>query len=224
MTNHAERNYYRRYPIQLPLLIGQGAPQPFSSKAGWTRNLSQGGACVELAEPLPPRNPLLVRLKREQGALEVEAKVAWTGQPQGKNGNGVPHGLAFTRIPPSQEQVLSILLISAGLVRPAGLRVLCEVPVRYKPKHDAGPLVEGRTLDISRGGLLLHLPQILPAWTALTLTLDTSQGPLTGEGAIAWVAPPERRTPGQPIRHGLRFTAITWTTLLSLARLLAELS
>jgi hypothetical protein len=224
VANQTERHYFRRYPIQLPLLIEQDAPGPFGSKAGWTRNLSQGGACVELAEALPLRIALRVRLKREQGALEVEAKVAWIGQPQEENGGGVPHGLAFTRVPPSQDQDLSILLISAGLVRPAGLRVLCEVPVTYRPKPDAGPLLEGRTLDISRGGLLLRLPQLLPPWTALTLILDTPQGPLPAEGAITWVAPPERRTPGQPIRHGLRFTAITWTTLLSLARLLAELS
>ncbi len=224
MANQIERNYLRRYPIQLPLLIEKDAHEAIRSKAGWTRNLSQGGACVELAEHLPPRTPLRVRLKRQQGSIEVEAKVAWIGQPKGENGNGVPHGLTFTRIQPNQDQDLSTLLISAGLVRPAGLRVSCEVPVAYQPKSDAGPRFEGRTLDISRGGLLLRPPQILSPRTDLALTLDTPQGPLTAEGAIVWAAPPVQRTPGQPIRHGFRFTAISWKTLLSLARFLVELS
>ena len=69
---------------------------------------------------------------------------------------------------------------------------------------------------------MLRLPRVLPPETALDLTLDTSEGALTAEGAIVWVVPPVGRTPGGPIRHGLRFTAIEWSTLLALARVLAE--
>ena len=217
------RRHLRRYPIQLPFLLQQKPPKLSTHQVGWTRNLGHGGACVDLPERLPPRTSLCVCLRREQGALEVEAKVTWVGQPRRGNGGGVPHGLAFTLIPPDQCQALSILLVSAGLVRPAGLRLPCEVPTTCQFKREAGPPLQGRTRDISRGGLLLRLPRVLPPETALDLTLQTPQGLLTAEGATVWVAPPEGRTPGGPIRHGLRFTNVGWSTTLSLARLLTEL-
>jgi len=80
----------------------------------------------------------------------------------------------------------------------------------------------GWTRDVSRGGLLLRLPQVLPPGTALELTLPTPTGPLPVAGTVVWVAPPEARTPDLPIRHGLRFTALDWATALSLGRVLAE--
>jgi hypothetical protein len=224
VADRPEDYRFSRYPIQLPLLLKPKGPGPIKVGVGWTRNLSQGGACVELAERLSPGTSLRARLRKEHGTIEMGASVAWVGQPEPGNGGGVPHGLNFTQLLPDQHQALSILLVSAGLKRPAGLRVSCEVPITCHLAPDAGPPVRGRTHDIGRGGLLLHLPQILPPGTALLLTLHTPQGPLTAEGTIVWVAPPEGRTPGGPIRHGLRFTAIAWTTLLSLARLLAGLS
>jgi hypothetical protein len=217
------RRHLRRYPIQLPFLLQQKSPKLSTHQVGWTSNLGHGGACVDLPERLSPRTSLRVRLRSEQGALEVEAKVTWVGQPRRWNGGGVPHGLAFTLIPPDQCQGLSILLVSAGLVRPAGLRLPCEVPTTCQFKHEAGPPLQGRTRDISRGGLLLRLPRVLPPETVLDLTLQTPQGLLTAEGSTVWVAPPEGRTPGGPVRHGLRFTNVGWSTTLLLARLLVEL-
>lgn len=221
MANFSEQRQFRRYPIQLPVLLQRKTPHPRSYKAGWTRNLGCGGACVELAERLPPRIPLRVRLQGDQGALEVEATVAWVGQSRRGDGAVIPHGLAFTRISPEVRQDLLILLVSAGLVRPAGLRLHYEVATTCQPGYKAGRPIQGRTRDISRGGLLLRLPRALPPSTAVQLKLHTPKGPLAAEGAIVWVAPPEGRTPGGPVRHGLRFTSINWTTLLSLAPLLA---
>ena len=223
MADFSVQRHFRQYPIQLPFLLQQKPPKVSTHQVGWTRNLGHGGACVDLPERLPPRTSLRVLLRREQGTLEVEAKVAWVGKPRPGDGGGVPHGLTFTLIPPDQRQAFLILLVSAGLVRPAGLRLPCEVPITCQSKREDGPPFQGWTRDISRGGLMLRLPRVLPPETALGLTLQTPQGLLTAEGSTVWVAPPEARTPGGPVRHGLRFTNVGWSTTLSLARLLADL-
>jgi c-di-GMP-binding flagellar brake protein YcgR len=175
---------------------------------------------VEFPERLQLQVPLLVRLQTDRGAMEVEARVVWTGGPAA--GGGVRHGLAFAQISPAQYQTLQDLLLSKGEMRQAGVRLPLEVSVTCQPKGRAGPPVQGRTGNMSHGGLLLRLPQVLLPQTVLELTLHTPLGPVTAEGAVVWVEPPERRTPGEPIRHGLRFTVLGWSTSLSLGLVLME--
>ena len=222
MSNGSEHRQFRRYPIQLPLLHTPKGSAPARRGVGWTRNLSEGGACVELAERLQPRLPLWVRLRTEQGAIEAEAQVAWAEGPPLANG-GILHGVAFTQLAHDPLQALRDLILTKGLVRPAGVRLPFEVPVTYRSRGEAGPPFHGRTHDISRGGLLLRLPQVLPPGTLLELTLHTPTGPFTTKGTVTWVAPPEGRTPGGPIRHGVQFTALDWPSTLFMGLLLAEL-
>lgn len=221
MSDQSERRHFRRYPIQLPVLHRRKGPAPAQPGVGWTQNLSEGGACMELAEPLQSRLPLLVHLRTERGIIEAEAGVAWAEKPPLATG-GILHGVAFTQLAPDPLQALGDLILTKGLVRPAGVRLPFEVPVTYQLRGEAGPPFHGWTHDISRGGLLLRLPKVLPLGTLLEVTLHTPTGPLTTEGAVTWVAPLEGRTPGGPIRHGVRFTALDWPTALSLGLLLTE--
>jgi hypothetical protein len=69
---------------------------------------------------------------------------------------------------------------------------------------------------------MLLLPQVLSQGTALEVTLQTSPGPLTAAGTIVWADPRGRQTPGTLVKHGLSFTAATWTSSLALARFLAD--
>jgi hypothetical protein len=110
------------------------------------------------------------------------------------------------------------------LFRPAGVRLPFELAVTCQFKGRSGPPFPAQTRDISRGGALLRLPQVVPHGTGLELTLHTREGSLTTEGTVIWVAPPEGRTPGEPILHGLRFTPLGWASLLTLASALAEWS
>jgi len=221
MPDSTQRRQSRRYPIQLPLLHRPIAPTPTGGGVAWTSNLSEGGACVEGAEPLQPRTPLRVRLRTDRGAIEAEAQVVWAqGGPPVEGAN--LHGVAFIQIAPDQLQALRDVILTEGVMRRAGVRLPCEVAVACQPRGEARPPLQGRTRDISRGGLLLRLPQVLPPGTVLEITLHTPTGPLTAEGAIVWVAPPEGRTPGEPIRHGLQFTTLDWSTALSLGLLLVE--
>jgi hypothetical protein len=176
---------------------------------------------VELAERLHTEMSLRLRLQTETGGIDAEGRVVWAGDPP-VSGNGILHGVAFSEITPDNFQALRALLHSKGALRQAGLRLPLELPVTCQPKDSAIPSVEGWTGNLSRGGLLVHLPQALPLETEVELTLHTAHGPLTAEGTIVWIDPPEREGASQPFRHGLRFTTIGWSTTLSLGLVLAE--
>jgi hypothetical protein len=221
MFDRSPRRQHPRYPIQIPFLHKAKTAAPAKAGVGWTRNVSQGGVCVELAEPLRPAMPLWVRLQSEEGPIDMEAQVTWAaehGIPKG----GILHGVAFTHIAPYHHSALQNMIHSKGLIRPTKVRLPFDVSVTCWPKGQKGPALQGRTRDISRGGLLLRLPEVVPAETVMQVTVHTTPGPLTVEGAVAWVAPPEGRAPGGPIRHGLRFTRPTWSTSLAFGSLLVE--
>jgi Tfp pilus assembly protein PilZ len=176
---------------------------------------------VELAERLGPQTTLRLRLQTDRGAIEVEARVVWVSEP-GDAGGVVPHGVTFTQLTPDQLPAFHDLLRSRGVVRHAGVRLPFEVSVTCQRKDHAEPPIQGWTGDISRGGFLLRLPHILPLGTALEITLHTQNEPLVVEGAVVWVEPPDRRTPGELVGHGVRFTALGRSLSLSLGLLLAE--
>jgi hypothetical protein len=207
-----------RYPMRLPFLHKPQAPAPVRVGVGWTRDLSEGGACVELAEALRPQMPLCIRLQTDQGPIEAEAQVIWTGEFRPGRG-GVLHGIAFTHLAPTQLQALAGLLLFKGDMREAGARMPVDLPVTCLPRGPAAT-IRGRTGNVSRGGLMLRLSRSLPPRTELEVILHMSSGPVKAEGVIAWAGSPEGREPGAPIPHGLRFTSLNWSSSLALGLLL----
>ncbi len=221
MPSPSERRPFRRHPVQLPLLHTAIAPVPTKTGAGWTRSLSEGGATVELAERLRPQTILQVRLQTDRGAVEAEARVAWIGG-RAPEGGGVLHGLAFSRIAPEHFKTLCDVLLPLALRRHTGIRLPLDLAVTCQPTNPPGPPLHGRTGNVNRGGLLLRLPRLLPPGTSLEVTLHTAKAPLTVEGMVVWVEPPEIWKPGESIGHGFQFTAPSWSTMLSLGLLLTE--
>jgi len=224
MPDFPQRRQSARYLIQLPLLHRVGQSGSGKVGVGWSRNIGMGGACVELAEKLEEKIPLLVRLQTDQGPIDAQARVIWT-EHTAPVGGGIRHGVAFIDIGPDQEQALQALLLSKGEVRQAGVRLPLEIAVtcRYKGPADPNrPAFRGQTGNLSRGGLSLRLPLRLTPDTVIEVTLHTSHGPLKAEGVVVWVDSGERPSPGELIPHGLRFTAIGWSTTLSLGLVLAE--
>ncbi len=226
MPDGSECRRIPRYPIQLPLLHAPKTTAATWSGAGWTHNLSEGGACVELDRRLSAPTAVQVRFQTDCGAIEVEAQVVWEVEPPGGGatpaGGGVLHGVAFTHLAPDQLLALRDLLLSQRRERRAGVRLPLDLAVTCRLRGEAGPPLQGRAGDMSRGGLLLRLSQALPPGTLLEVTLLPPSGRVTVEGEVVWVDPAYRQTFGEPIRHGLRFTALGWSTSLSLALLLAE--
>ena len=231
MPEWTAKREHPRYPVQVPVRHKPTASLPAQAGGGWTRNLSEGGACVQLDERLPAPSPLHLRLQTDWGAIDVEAQVVWEvregkgGTAEGGPGEGdVLHGVAFTHLAPEKLWILRNLLHSQNHERRASVRLPVDLPVTCQPKGSEAPPLQGRTGDMSRGGLLLCFSQALPPGTPLEVTLHPSTGPITAEGEVVWVEPEEDRVQGKPIRHGLRFTALGWARALSIALLLGEVA
>src|SRR3989337_2823429 len=94
MPDGSERRQFGRYLIVLPILHKPDDPAAGSVGVGWTRNVGEGGTCVDLAESLRLQTPLRVRLQTDQGTIELEAHVVWTGEPS-RGGGGVRRGPPF---------------------------------------------------------------------------------------------------------------------------------
>jgi len=217
----APRRQYPRYPIQIPFVCTAKTTQRPRTIVGWTRNLAEGGACIELSEPMPPDTPVWIRMRSDQGTVEMAGKVVWSenGKPKGDR---AIHGLRFTEGSPANRQALEILIMSRGVVRPSRVRLPFEVPLSCQNVKGPALPLPGWTWNVSRGGLMLRLPREVSPGTELRVILYTQPQPLTVDGVIAWVAPPESRTPGGPVRHGFRFTRTSWSASATLGRLLAD--
>jgi hypothetical protein len=207
--------------IQFSLLHREIASTALKAGVGWTRNLGEGGACVELADALSPETPLCLCLQTDRGAIKVEARVVWVGEATAPGGV-VPHSIGFIQVNPDQLHPLRELLLSKGEVRHVGVRLLLELSMTCQRKVQMGLPFQGWMGDISRGGLLLRLPQVLSPGTPLELTVCTPGEPIAVEGTMIWVEAPERRSTGEPIGHGFRFIAFDGSLSMSLGLLLAE--
>lgn len=221
MPEYWPQRRFTRYPIVLPLLHRGRGPAPVPTGAGWTCDLSGGGARLRLAEQFRPQDSLSLRFQTDCGPIEGDAQVVWGGNPD-PDGGGIQHGVAFTHLPPDQLQPLRGILTSQKPWWHARDRLPVEVPMTCRLQRRPGPALQGRTRNISRGGLLLLLPQVLSPGAALEVTLHTPAGSLAAAGTIVWADPRGRQLPGKLTKHGLRFTALTWSTSLALARFLAE--
>jgi len=220
MSKEPTERRFPRYTIVLPVLYTRDASRSAVPEVGWTSNVSEGGACLELAERFDPSTILNLSLRTHEADIEVKAEIVWAAEPSTTDA-GILHGVAFNLLEPDQRQALRHLIRTEGQGRNAGVRMPVELTVLYWRVKDSDPPRQGRTGDISRAGMLLCLPEAFPAGTELEVMLQTSQGPLMAQGTIVWVKKEEDRTPGGLIRHGFRFTNIGWSSELALGQLLA---
>lgn len=220
MPEPAELRRLPRYQIQLPLLYKiASAESKFG--VGWTRNLSEGGALVELDEHVQPDTPLHLSLRTDTGSIQIEARVTWA-EPARQDGGDVLHNLEFTQIDPGHLQALCDLLLPLSMVPHAGARLPLDIPVSCRHKGRQGPVVKGRTGDVDRRGLLLRLPQGIPPGTPLALTLHTTKGTVLIEGQVVWAEDQDAGKATELFKHGVRFTSPSWSVSLALGLLLAE--
>ncbi len=223
---------FPRYPFQLPFLYrvhrGQASTPPRVG-VGWTRQLSEGGAGVELGEPLSPGTPLTVLFRTAQGPFELHAEVAWSGGPL-PDGGGLLHRLAFSQPNSKVLHALRNLFQTLNVFRDlsvpprAGLRLPVAIPATCQSKYPPGPLLQGRTGDISREGLLLLLPEVMAPGTVLAVTLESPHGPVSLEGVVVWREASAQAALEDFVRHGVQLTSRDWATALALARLMADLA
>jgi hypothetical protein len=210
-----------RHALQLPIRYIPAAAEKAPSQAGWTRDLSEAGAALELNERLPLASRLQVWLFTEQGSLTAEAQVVWEAPVPGEGG-GVLHGVAFTSL--AAEQVEAIRRLASGERggRRTGPRLAFQHPVTCQLPGEQGETVTGETGNVSRGGLLLRLALALPSGSPIAFSLPAPQGAISGAGEINWVGPAGDRAPGEPVRHGIHFTALGWAHAWVLALLVTD--
>ena len=220
MTDWLGRRKHARYPIVVPMLYAFECSDSVTTNAGWTRDLSEGGACFELAERLEASASIRATLRTDQGNIETCGQVIWAEGPL--QTGGILHGITFVRMLPAQHQTVQGLLLRRRMVWRAVVRIPVQLPVIYQLKGQPRSFHQGQTENVSRGGLLLRLPRVYPPSTTLEVTLRTARGDLAVEGTIAHVEPLDAQTPGKPIRHGFQFTDVSYATQTTLARVLAE--
>jgi c-di-GMP-binding flagellar brake protein YcgR len=221
MPEWSAQRRHPRYPIKLPILFKVTDPQAPQAGVGWTRDLSEGGACLELGVHLEPSTALRLLLRTETRSLELDAEVVWAGQPASE-GQAVLHGVAFTDLNAEKQQALRDLFLPRTRAEGEGVRIPLELPVSCRPKGMKEPVLQGCTGDISRGGLLLLLPEVIPPGFALEISLHTARGEIATEGVIVWVGSKDEQTAGGFVRHGFQFTGISWPDQMTLGLLLTE--
>jgi len=207
-----------RYPVQIPLVYWKEA-EPHHLRAGWTLNLSERGLGVELERSVRPRFPVALRMATRYGPVVLRARVVWFGVPQVEG--GTPHGLEFQEVTLQQREFLEGFVQTLPDRTRVGVRFPLALPARCQLKSPAGPSLQGRTGDISRGGAMLYLPQAVPVGSVLGVTIHSAAGLADVDGVIVWVDPPNQRAAGSPIRHGMEFILLDWATALVLSRVLA---
>jgi hypothetical protein len=224
--------------MQLPLQQKLRASGAAGVGVGWTRDVSEAGACVELPEFLRPQLPLQVRLHTDRGPIETEAQVVWEAEGQavwmaaaqavwawepGPFRGGVLHGLAFTQMGPTHLQALRTVLHSRAEEGPASVRLPLQVAATCEPEQQGGAPLPGVTEAISREALSLRLPQPLPPGTSVRITLHTPHEPLMVKGTVVEVDPPERQRHGEAIRLAVRLIPLSWYASLYLGLILTAL-
>jgi len=218
MLDRRTRPHAPRYEVQLPVSYRPEPPAMAATGIGWTRDLSEGGACLELPVTLAPGTALALILQTYRGAIPTQAEVIWAGSPDAEG--PTRHGVGFTRIRPEPQAALRAILQTrhaepgALLRRPLAVPVLCD-----RKGHSPRPL-EGRTGDVGRQGILIHLPEPLPVGTEVVLTLEGLAGHCVQVGGrIAWGEPLPAGPSPAAIPHGVQLGApppYAWEALCDL--------
>jgi hypothetical protein len=109
MPEIEEKRHVARSLMQLPVLYRRKAPEPVRAGAGWTHNLSEEGACMELSERLEAPSSIQLVFQTDQRGLTLSAEVIWAAAIKAKD-HGVLHGVTFTDVTPDQRKALKELL------------------------------------------------------------------------------------------------------------------
>ncbi len=113
MAEPVEKRQSPRPTLRLPVLYRRKAPVPVKAGAGWTHNLSEEGACLELADRLAQASTLHLVFQTENGALELSAVVVWAAVI-GEKGEGILHGVTFVALTPDKREALRAFLRASG--------------------------------------------------------------------------------------------------------------
>jgi hypothetical protein len=113
MAEQVEKRQFPRFPIKLPVLYTRRSPAPAKQGTGWTHDLSEVGACLELTDRLEASSTLQLVFQTDQASLNLNGVVIWAAVIRQK-GDGILHGVAFPEITLDQRQTLREFLRCKG--------------------------------------------------------------------------------------------------------------
>jgi len=202
MPEHDPPRAFLRYLVQLPLYYQRGRSSRQRVGVGWTRNLSEGGACIELAEPFEVSAEIQLGLQTYLGGVRLQCQVVWRDMAAASG--RVLHGVKFLDLSAGCRLVLQQMLRVSSTQPHSLLRRPWEVPLVCTVRGSRGLSCDGRTGNIGPHGLLAHLPEDLPAGTDVDLHCGSPQdGPVQLEGRVAWAEAREEGVPRGTTRHGI---------------------
>jgi hypothetical protein len=115
----SDRRKYPRIDVDFPVSYTRTVPLPEVKGVGSTHNLSEEGACLELAQRLGPPSILQVELQTDQGVLALSAAVTWAAIIKEK-GEGIIHGVVFARLGAEQREMIRRVLHAHGVAGDEG--------------------------------------------------------------------------------------------------------
>jgi len=221
MPEDSSGQRFPRYQIVLPVAYQAAPPGAVSPRkgSGWTRNLSETGACLELTESLSVGTTLRLILRDEAGELALLARVVWVGYPPLPTG-GTLHGVAFGDMALHERLVLAAIIRRQAGLRVQATRIPAALPVACRPLGGAGVALQGWTGDLGSEGCLLLLPEQFAVGTVIEVKLTTPQGDVTATATVVWVESAVLAVMRRLTRHGVRFVEARaiQTTLLAMLR------
>lgn len=113
MPAPAEKRALARQEIRLPFLYRLKTPISVRAGAGWTHNISEEGACIELPERLEEGAAMQILFQTDRGGLGVGVQVIWVAGIREK-GEGLIHGVAFPGLNEEKRQALLEFVRSGG--------------------------------------------------------------------------------------------------------------
>ncbi|HTU02144.1 MAG TPA: PilZ domain-containing protein [Candidatus Sulfotelmatobacter sp.] len=195
---HQSHRFYIIVPVRYTTATPPGTPV----STGWTRNLSESGACVELPERLQPGVRITLDFQTEGGPMRMVGMIIWT-DPSSQPGAGSLHGLQFSAASDDRERLRGWIHSRPG--PPA--RIVASLPAQCRRLDGVSPVLEGWTSDLGAGGCALFLPEPLPVGTLMDVFLTTPAGEVPTQGVVVWEGG-RRAAPGKLIEHGFRFTKL----------------
>lgn len=177
-----------RYQVVVPAVFTAELAEPCAG-SGWTRDLSETGACLELREPLRPGTRLTVVLELSTACAAVDARVVWSRRGEAEGAPAL-HGIAFALAAGDLPPALATLLERLRHQRTAAARLPATLPARCIRLDGPDTALQGWTSDIGHGGCCLLLSERLPVGTAIEITLATPRGDVAARGTVLWCAAP----------------------------------
>jgi hypothetical protein len=105
MPESNEKRHLSRQAIKRPFLYRSKSPISVKAGAGWTHNISEEGACLELPDRMEESSAFQILFQTDHGSLSIGVKVIWAAKIR-ERGGGIIHGVDFPGLSDEKRQAL----------------------------------------------------------------------------------------------------------------------